>query len=275
MYESVYESASRRQIGDAQLSADLPAHTVKSASRTLEIIDFVSENGSATFAEILDELELPRSSGHGLLQTLLASGWLELHPDTRRFTLGLHTWQTGQRYDGHRLLTEKAKPVMHALSKTTGETVQLARLDGVENVYIAISPSANPMRLASTVGMRLHAHATGIGKALLSTIDPNEAQQRLRQIVLPRLTAKTVTDVDELMRLIEKARFTGFAIDDEEFIEGCRCIAVPVTEERDTGISSAISITMPTSRTDAAWPHSLYAPLSHAVREIRDAMGLE
>ena len=249
-------------------------HPVKSANRALEIIDFISERGSATFPEILEAQGLPRSSGHGLLQTLVASGWLEQHPLTRRYTLGLRTWQVGQHYDGHRLLTEKAKPIMDALAQSTGETVQIARLDGIENVYIAISPSPNPMRLASTVGMRLHAHATGIGKVLLGSIDPGEAERRLRQIVLPRLTEKTVTDVDELMRLVERASFTGFAIDDEEFIDGCRCVAVPVTNESDTGISSAISITMPTSRTDAAWPHSLYAPLAQAARDIRSAMGL-
>lgn len=247
---------------------------VKSANRALQIIDFIAEKGSASFFEVFEGLALPRSSAHGLLNTLVASGWLELNPSTRKFTLGLRTWQVGQCYDGHRLLIEKAKPIMDKLSRATGETIQLARLDGVENVYIAISPSANPMRLASTVGMRLHAHATGIGKVLLSTISPQEADRRLRQVVLPRLTQKTVTDVDQLMRLIERARLTRFAVDDEEFIEGCRCVAVPVTRESDTGISSAISITMPTVRTDAGWPHSLYAPLAKAVTEIRTAMGL-
>ncbi|WP_233206251.1 IclR family transcriptional regulator [Cryobacterium sp. N19] len=251
-----------------------PNKPVKSANRALEIIDFVAENSSVTFAQILESLELPRSSGHGLVQTLVASGWLEQHPLTRRFTLGLHSWQIGQRYDGHRLLIEKAKPVMDRLAQQTGETVQLARLDGVENVYIAISLSPNPMRMASTVGMRLHAHATGIGKALLSTIDPAEAERRLSDVVLPRLTPKTLTSVPDIMRVIETARFTGFAIDDEEFIEGCRCVAIPVTSEHDTGISAAISITMPSGRTDAGWPHSLYAPLSLAAREIRTGMGL-
>ena len=250
------------------------AQPIKSANRALDIIDYIAGVDSATFADIIDSLGLPRSSAHGLLQTLVSSGWLELDPDTRRFTLGLHSWQIGQRYDGHRLLIEKAQPIMNRLTAETGETVQLARLDGVENVYIGISPSPNPMRLASMVGMRLHAHATGIGKALLSTLDADEVRRRLSEVVLPRLTPKTLTDVDLLLSVIDTARYTGFAVDDEEFIEDCRCVAVPLTTEAETGIASALSVTMPTHRTDESWPHSLYAPLSAAALQIRSELGL-
>lgn len=245
---------------------------VKSAERALTVIDFVGERGAATFAEIAEALELPRSSAHGLLGTLVEAGWLELAG--RRYRLGLHTWQLGQRYDGHRLLLETAKPHMDRLVQTTGETVQLARLDGIENVYIGISLSPNPMRMASTVGMRLHAHATGIGKALLSVLDEADARARLESVVLPQLTPKTVTDVPTLLKTIERARDLGFAVDDEEFVAGCRCVAVPLTTEHETGIAGAMSITMPKSRTSDGWQHALYSPLRDAAQAIREEMGL-
>jgi DNA-binding IclR family transcriptional regulator len=245
---------------------------VKSAERALAVIDLVGDRGGATFAEIVDALELPRSSAHGLLATLVEAGWLEL--SERRYRLGLHVWQLGQGYDGHRLLLETAKPHMDRLVQITGETVQLARLDGVENVYIGISLSPNPMRMASTVGMRLHAHATGIGKALLSVLDEADARARLESVVLPELTPRTVTDVPELMRTIARARDLGFAIDDEEFVAGCRCVAVPLTAASETGIAAAMSITMPTSRTSEGWQHALYAPLRDAAQAIRHELGL-
>lgn len=247
---------------------------VKSADRALLAVDFVAERGAATFAEIVDGLGLPRSSAHGLLGTLVDAGWLELSPEPRRYRLGLHVWQLAQRYDGHRLLLETAQPHMDALVATTGETVQLARLDGIENVYIGISLSPNPMRMASTVGMRLHAHATGIGKALLSGLDVDEARRRLSAVVLPKLTERTVTDVDAIMRVLERTRELGFATDDEEFVEGCRCVAVPLATEAETGVAAAMSITMPTVRTDASWPHGLYEPLRAAAQQIRRQMGL-
>ncbi|MFC7403826.1 IclR family transcriptional regulator [Georgenia alba] len=246
---------------------------VKSAGRALDLVDLVAERGSVTFQDVVDS-GIPKSSAHGLLATLVDSGWLEHSPETRRYRLGLHAWQVGHAYDGHRKLLEASQQVMDDLSARVGETVQLARLEGIENVYIAIRLSPKPMRMASSVGMRLHAHATGIGKALLGTLDPAEARRRLASVALPRLTANTVTDVDELGGVVARARELGFAVDDEEFIEGCRCVAVPVTTEAETGVSAAMSITMPTSRTDERWPHSMYPMLRDSADRIRRQMGL-
>ena len=256
------------------MTADAQGPTrVKSAGRVLEIIDLVAEKGSVSFQDIVDS-GLPKSSAHGLLATLVDSGWLEHSPRTRRYRLGLRAWQVGHAYQGHRILLEASHEVMDDMVERVGETVQLARLEGIENVYIAIRPSPKPMRMASTVGMRLHSHATGIGKALLGTLDPEEARRRLEAVALPRLTPNTVTDVGELLRIVARGRELGFTVDDEEFIEGCRCVAVPVTTEAETGVCAAMSVTMPTSRTDDRWPHSMYPVLREGAQRIRRAMGL-
>lgn len=248
--------------------------SVKSAGRALEIIEHLADTGSQSFPQLVASLSLPRSSTHGLLKTLAAAGWVDQDSVTKRYSLGLKAWQIGQRYDGHRLLLESAPSLMGELTDETGETVQMARLDGVENVYIAISPSPNPMRLASNVGMRLHAHATGIGKALLSTLHDEDARRRLHQVAIPRLTARTLTEPDDIMAAIGRGRDLGFFVDDEEFIEGCRCVAMPLTWPEETGVAAAISITMPTSRTDERWPHSMVEPLRRTVQRMRDEMNL-
>ena len=255
------------------MSGSVLVPSVKSADRALSLIEFVANRGNVSFNEILGGLSLPRSSAHGLLQTLVASGWLDHDQQTKRYTLGLRTWQVGQLYTVHRDLARAATPIMDKLALQLGETVQLAVLDGIENVYVAISDSPNPMRLASSVGMRLHAHATGIGKALLSLIDPAEAEARLRAVVLPKLTDRTVTDVDDILALLHAARITGFALDDEEFIDGCRCVAVPLTSLGSAGVTSALSVTMPTTRTDAEWPQSIFGPLHSSADEIRRVLG--
>ncbi|MET0589921.1 MAG: IclR family transcriptional regulator [Naasia sp.] len=247
---------------------------VKSADRALALVEFVAARGDVSFNDVLDGLGLPRSSAHGLLRTLVESGWLTHSPASKRFGLGLRAWQIGQQYEGHRDLVDVSRTVMDRLCDEVGETVQLARLDGVENVYIAISTSPNPMRLASSVGMRLPAYATGIGKALLSTLPPEEAARRLAQTDRPALTERTVTDLGRLGELLDQTRERGYALDDEEYIEGCRCVAVPITRDSDAGFASAMSITMPTGRTGAGWPGDLVTTLTAAAAEIRSALGV-
>ncbi|MET4592273.1 IclR family transcriptional regulator [Arthrobacter sp. 754] len=248
--------------------------TVKSADRALTVVEFVAGRGSASFTEILEGLGLPRSSVHGLLNTLCAAGWLDHNSANKQYSLGLRAWQVGQLYTGHQTLANVAKPVMDRLSASLGETVQLALLDGVENVYIAISQAPGGMRLGSSVGMRLLAHATGIGKALLSMLDPGESRKRLESVALPRLTDKTVTDVEDLTALVAAAKTNGFALDDEEYLAGCRCVAVPLTSKSGGGMYAALSVTMPTARTDADWPGSILRPLVAASQEIRALLGV-
>lgn len=248
--------------------------TVKSADRALTVVEFVAGRGSASFTEILEGLGLPRSSVHGLLNTLCAAGWLDHNSANKQYSLGLRAWQVGQLYTGHQTLANVAKPVMDRLSASLGETVQLALLDGVENVYIAISQAPGGMRLGSSVGMRLLAHATGIGKALLSMLDPGESRKRLESVALPRLTDKTVTDVEDLTALVAAAKTNGFALDDEEYLAGCRCVAVPLSSKSGGGMYAALSVTMPTARTDADWPGSILRPLVAASQEIRALLGV-
>lgn len=247
---------------------------VKSAERALALLDLVAERERVRFADVVDS-GIPKASAHALLATLTGSGWLDYSPRTREYGLGLRAWQLGRAYTGHRRLLEVAEPVMADLVDAVGETAQLARLDGVENLYIAIRPSPHPMRIVSSVGMRLQAHATGIGKALLGTLPEDEARRRIGPGPLPRLTANTQTDPQALLRRVRADRERGYALDDEEFVEGCRCVAVPIASEPEIGIAVAMSITMPTQRTDDRWPGPLLTPLHEARGAIRRALGLD
>lgn len=245
---------------------------VKSADRALSIIALLADRGTLRFQDILDELGLARSSAHGLLHTLEARGWIAHDRDARTYTLGLKAWQVGQQFDGHRELAKRAKPLMDSLAHLMGETVQLARLDGIENVYIAISDSPHPMRLASSVGMRLHAHATALGKALLAQVEPDEVQRRLNSVVLPRFTEHTVTDPVLLRDQIASVRKAGYALDQGEYLPGTQCVAVPLLDDGE-GLVTALSITAPSSRCLGDWPGGVLDELSTAAGRIREQMG--
>lgn len=245
---------------------------VKSADRAIAILEHLAQAETASFTELSEALALPKSSASALLTTLETAGWIE-RDGQRRYRVGIRAWQVGQVYRGHKDIAEKAKPLMDALAQSVGETVQLARLDGIENVYIAISESPHPMRLASSVGMRLPSHATGIGKALLSQLDPAERAKRVRSAPLEHLTDRTVTDPDHLLTLLAEVAKRQVAIDDEEYVEGCRCVAVPLNTGA-IGIETALSVTMPSFRTTKEWPNDVLPELRRTADQLRDALGL-
>lgn len=245
---------------------------VKSADRTLVILEHLAEVGAASFSELSADLHLPKSSASALLTTLEGAGWIERDAD-RKYTVGLRAWQVGKRYRGHENIAEKARPLMDALARDIGETVQLARLQGVENVYIGISQSPNPMRLASSVGMRLPSHATGIGKALLSQLDPQERARRISEVTLTPLTEHTIVDPEELLAALSQCAINDVAVDDEEYVLGCRCVAVPL-HTGSIGIETALSITMPSFRTSADWPTDILPALRRTAAAIRETIGL-
>lgn len=247
------------------------APAVKSADRVLAILVYISEEQPVRFSDILTQFSLPRSSAHGLLQTMVARGWLEHDPEHRSYSLGLLAWQVGQRYRGHHDLAALAKPEMDRLAQFIGETVQLARLDGVENLYLAISEAPRPIRLASSVGVRLPAYATGLGKALLAQLPPEEAERRLSAVTLQAHTSHTIVDVGELMATLEKVRERGYALDEEEYLPGTCCVAVPLVS--DGSLITALSVTAPVSRRTETWPADFLSALQRSAAAIRTTVG--
>ena len=154
---------------------DTSARAVKSADRVLALLEYLAREGQAPFGAIVRDLGLPLSSAHQLLQTILGRGFIELDESTRLFKLGFRLWEVAQSYAMTDDLVSLAQPLMDELTSITTETVQLARLEGIDNVYLAISESPHPMKLVSSVGKRLPAHATGLGKVLLAALDADDS----------------------------------------------------------------------------------------------------
>lgn len=245
---------------------------VKSADRVLTVLDLLAARGPSTFSAIVAALGLPNSSAHNLLQTMVRRDYLEFDPEARTYALGLRLWQVAQAYGGNRDLVTVARPLMQQIVEITGETVQLARLDGVENVYLAIAESPHPMKLVSAVGERLFAHATGLGKALLAALPDDEVRRLLAGVTLPAFTPYTITDVDDLVRSLAEIRHRGYATDEEEYVIGCRCVAMAVRGASGE-VLAAMSVSIPTPRHTPAIAERARLSLRDAVDELERRLG--
>lgn len=221
---------------------------VKSAYRALDVLEALAA-GPATLSALSRLLGIPKSSLHGLMRTLTDRGWVTATPDGGRFRLGLRALQVGTRFVDEDELVAHVAPSLDRLAAATGETVQQARLDGDRIVYLAKRDTPHPVRIISSIGTRLPAHATALGKALLAARDDDEVRDLLRP-PLSSLTASTLVDVDEVLADLARIRDRGWSHDDGEAADGLRCFAVVVPADRRDSPTDAVSVSVPAFRLD-------------------------
>lgn len=255
-----------RRKHTAQISLPVSGR-VKSADRALSVIELVSQRGVVTFTEVADELSLPRSSAHALLGTLVDAQWLRLVDG--QYRLGIRAWLVGRSPAAFDVLVAQVRHVLAAATGETHETTQFISLNGDSCVYLAISPSPNPMRLFSEEGSRLMPHATAVGRAMMAALPVDQFEAMLTRLDLRPLTAKTITDPDALRQRVERIRAIGYETEDEEYVEGSTCVAAAVGTTSDVGLTCGISITTPKYRQPAGWPNPQLAALRTAVESVR------
>lgn len=221
---------------------------VKSARRVLEVLEYLAQSSAgATFPQLADSLALPKSSLHALLATLLDQGWIYLHETTREYRIGLRLWQVAQSFSRLDSLAHLGLKHLEAVRDEVNETVQLAVLDGVDNVYVAKVESDHPLRLVSQVGTRLPAYATGLGKVLLAYLDPAEFRRRIATVTFERFTTRTVLTAKALEAGLADIRLRGYGEDEGEYTPGVYCVAVPVFGAENE-IVAAMSCSIPMAR---------------------------
>ncbi|MEV1285578.1 IclR family transcriptional regulator [Micromonospora sp. NPDC049679] len=245
---------------------------VKSAGRTLEVLEALAESpGRRSLVDLARALDIPKSSLHGILRTMIQRGWVEADGTGTRFGLGVRALQVGAAY----LETDDAVGLMSAvldeLSRQFGETVHLGRLDGPHVVYMAKRESIHPLRLYSAIGRHLPAHATALGKVLLAERS-DEAVDRLLNWPLAALTRHTITDPATLHAELATARERGYAIDREENTEGIVCFAIAVPLQSPA--TDAISLSVPAARIGPGSEDEIVAALRRAANQVRAARSL-
>lgn len=221
---------------------------VKSAQRVAILLQILAQNpGGLLFSNLEHALLLPKSSLHALLATMIATNLVHYDEDTNRYGLGPLVWELATAFSQKLQLVPTAIPHLEKLSENLKETVQMALLDGSDIVYVAKSDSPRPVQLVSTVGSRLPAHATGLGKALLASLSPHRFERLYTIDDLPTFTAATLSTVTALLNDLDATRRRGYAIDAEEYTLGLYCLAMPVISSEHKAVA-ALSVSLPQDR---------------------------
>lgn len=223
--------------------------SVTNAVRVLKA--FSSQTPEWGVTELANHLDLGKSSTHRLLTTLSAERMLDQNPVTGKYRLGLAVFDLAAAVPRHLDLHEAVLAPMTALRNQTGETVQVAVLDGREVVYIERLDSPNTLRMFLEVGRRIAANATGTGKALLAFLPAERRRQLLDGWTMERRTASTITDPVALERELGEVRRRGYATNRHEAEVGVVSIAAPI-RDRSTTVVAAISVAGPSDRIESA-----------------------
>jgi IclR family KDG regulon transcriptional repressor len=250
------------------------AREVKSAFRALELLELLTrETRPLLFSDFQRSLRYPKASLHALLRTMRTSQWIDLDPVSKRYSLGARIREAGMAFVRMSPLDTLARPIMEQLRDATSETVQLAVLDGAEALCIAKVDYAHALRLDLIVGQRLEAHASGVGKVLLSEMPKAEYEEWLSNRKLERFTASTITDARTLAAELKAIRQRGYAIDHEERTIGATCVAVAIRDHHGRCIA-AMSVSAPTARFGARRRKSALVRLQAGAAELSAALGL-
>lgn len=220
--------------------------SVQSLDRAFELLEHLADaNGVAGITQLTMMSGLPLPTVHRLLRSLITSGYVR-QGTARRYSLGPRLIRLG-RVAGQ-ALGFGIQAHLDTLAKATGETSNLALLDADEVVYIAQAPSRYSMRMFTEVGRRVHAHCTGVGKALLAQLSDDQVLALVARTGMPASTASTITDASILIEELGRIRRDGYAIDNEEQEVGVRCMAAAIPGSL---ANAAISVSGPPARLDA------------------------
>lgn len=225
--------------------AAAPAEGVKSVTRVFDLLELIADaGGEVTLSELAAAADLPLPTIHRLLRTLVARGYAR-QLQNRRYALGPRLVRLGEV--ANRKFGQVAMPQLKELVERTGETANLATIDGDRVIYVSQSPSPHAMRMFTEVGRRVHLHSSGVGKAILAQMGDHEVREIVARTGLPQETEHTIDSIPALLKDLAATRERGYAIDDGEQELGVRCYAVAVP---NMPVLTAVSVSGPVARVD-------------------------
>jgi DNA-binding IclR family transcriptional regulator len=240
---------------------------VQSLDRALSLLDLVSfSDHELSLGEIAARSGLAKSTAHRLLRTLELRGFVARNPTSGSYRPGLKNFRG---FHGgplvHRALSD--------LAERSGETANLGALVGSMVLYVDRADSPQALRWQLGVGERVPAHCSGLGKAILAHVH-RDAVERILPERLEALTPRTITDRDAFLAHLAEVRRRGYALDDEEFMEGVRCVAVPIMGPGGEAVA-AVSISGPAFRVTDEVVATGTALLREATGAIGRQLGFE
>jgi DNA-binding IclR family transcriptional regulator len=248
-------------------------YNIPNLGKACEVLELISNTSQGCLLkEVSEQLDIPRTTALRITETLLDAKYLARNEEGA-LTLGTALVQIGVKALDNLDIRGFARPVLKALSAETGESSHLAMLSGDKAMLVEVADSPHPVRIASRPGTLVDIHCSSTGKIFLA-FSITEPARFCKTLNLAPHTKNTDSTVKAVLHNIERTRKQGYAMDEEEYVLGVRCIAAPVVNAFGKTIA-AVGITASTSTFTKAKIRTMGVRIKQAATDISNHMGCE
>jgi DNA-binding IclR family transcriptional regulator len=218
---------------------------VSTSRKTIEVIRTLGQFGDAGVTELATALDMNKSTVHNHLRTLEREELIVSNDS--RYQLSLRFLELGGGLRNRTRLYRLAEPEIRRLADQTGELANLMTEQHDRGVYLSCSKGSQAVDISIHAGLHTPLHSTALGKSILAHLPESRIEEVIRRQGLSAETPNTITDRTELLEELNDVQEQGFALDDEEFFTGLRCVGAPIrTESRE--VLGAVSVSAPRNR---------------------------
>ena len=258
-------------------SRSKPSNLVQTIERVSLILEILGNSPQGiSVGQLSEKTGFPKGTTHRLLTSSAYFDLIRQDPTTKKYHLGFKLVELGNRLLGQLDYRIEARPYLKELAEKTKETVHMVILDRNEGLYVDkvdASEHSSGLRMVSTLGSRIPAHCSAVGKVLLASLSEDKLIKLVEEKGLPRRTEKTITDFEKLKAHLQIVREQGFAFDDEENEKGIQCVGAPIIDQRGS-VLAAISISVPCIRVKKrALKTTLRDQLTETAKKISRKLG--
>jgi DNA-binding IclR family transcriptional regulator len=240
--------------------------------RAFSVLTLLGENSKPMgLAQITDALHLHKSTVHRFLMVLERHRMVERTPEGN-YRLGLKLYDLGNRAVQQYDLRDRVTPYLRQLVNELGETAHLCIMEKALVVYLEKIEPSRSVKMTSRIGTSNPVFCTAVGKAMLSVLPADEAKDVMSRIRYVKLTNKTLTSEQELLRDLERTRRRGYAIDDEEVEDGVRCVGAAILDDKGYPVA-AVSVAGPSFRMTVQNVRHIAEKLVECVAAISAGLG--
>jgi IclR family transcriptional regulator, pca regulon regulatory protein len=243
-----------------------PTDTLGSLAKGLSVIEaFSADRSRLAIADVAQRTGLDRAAARRCLLTLSSLGYADY--DGKYFSLTPRVLRLGTACLGAMPLPKIVQPCLDKLSEDIGQSTSVSILDDWEIVYVARAAQQKLMSISLMPGSRLPASCASMGRVLLATLPDAKLRALLDAHPAEPRTPHTITDTNDLMRVLQQVRRDGYAIADQELEIGLRSIAVPVLNSRGNTVA-ALNVGVAATHKKADELRNLYLPKLISVQTV-------